>query len=114
MASVVAAGRSAIDQGVLTGESLPVGQGPGDPVYSGTVNQFGRLEFVAEKVGAGTTLGQVIRLLAEAQRQKSPLERTADRYARRFLPAVLTAAAVIFLATNAPTPGPAGGSAGRR
>ncbi len=98
---VVAAGRSAIDQSVLTGESLPVDKGTGDPVFSGTVNQFGRLEIVAEKVGAETTLGQVIRLLAEAQRHKSPLERTADRYARMFLPAVLTAAALVFLATNA-------------
>ena len=98
---VVVAGRSAVDQAVLTGESLPVDKGEGDPVFTGTVNQFGRLEVQAEKVGAATTLGQVIRLLAEAQRNKSPLERTADRYARRFLPAVLSAASVVFLATNA-------------
>ena len=77
---------------MLTGESLPVDKGEGDPVFTGTVNQFGRLEVRAEKVGAETTLGQVIRLLAEAQRHKSPLERTADRYARLFLPAVLAAA----------------------
>ncbi|MCA1684985.1 MAG: heavy metal translocating P-type ATPase, partial [Planctomycetia bacterium] len=99
---VVVAGRSAVDQSVLTGESLPVDKGEGDPVYTGTVNQFGRLEVRAEKVGSGTTLGQVIKLLAEAQRQRSPLERTADRYARMFLPAVLSAATLIFLATNAP------------
>jgi Cu+-exporting ATPase len=98
---VVVAGRSAVDQSVLTGESLPVDKGEGDPVYTGTVNQFGRLEIRAEKVGAATTLGQVIRLLAEAQKQKSPLERTADRYARMFLPAVLGAATLVFLATNA-------------
>ena len=98
---VVVAGRSAVDQAVLTGESLPVDKGEGDPVFTGTVNQFGRLEVQAEKVGAATTLGQVIRLLAIAQRNKSPLERTADRYARRFLPAVLSAASVVFLATNA-------------
>ena len=91
------AGRSAVDQAVLTGESLPVDKGEGDPVYTGTVNQFGRLEVRAEKVGAETTLGQVIRLMAEAQAQRSPLERTADRYARLFLPAVLTAATLVFL-----------------
>ncbi len=85
----VVAGRSAVDQSVLTGEGLPVDKGEGDPVFTGTVNQFGRLEVRAEKVGTETTLGQVIRLLAEAQRNKSPLERTADRYARMFLPAVL-------------------------
>ena len=82
---------------------MPVDKGEGDPVYTGTVNQFGRLEVRAEKLGTETTLGQVIRLLAEAQRHRSPLERTADRYARRFLPAVLIAsAAIVFLATNAP------------
>ncbi|HEY2636281.1 MAG TPA: cation-translocating P-type ATPase, partial [Solirubrobacteraceae bacterium] len=97
----VVAGRSAVDQAVLTGEGLPVDKGEGDPVFTGTVNQFGRLEVRAEKVGTETTLGQVIRLLAEAQRNKSPLERTADKYARMFLPAVLAASTVVFLGTNA-------------
>ena len=81
---------------------MPVDKGEGDPVYTGTVNQFGRLEIRAEKLGTETTLGQVIRLLADAQRHRSPLERTADRYARLFLPAVLTVAALVFLATNGP------------
>ena len=98
---VVVAGRSAVDQAVLTGEGLPVDKGEGDKVFTGTVNQFGRLEVRAEKVGTETTLGQVIRLLAEAQRNKSPLERTADKYARMFLPAVLAASTVVFLGTNA-------------
>jgi Cu+-exporting ATPase len=98
---VVVAGRSAVDQAVLTGESLPVDKGEGDAVFTGTVNQFGRLEVRAEKIGTATTLGQVIRLLADARRKKSPLERAADRYARLFLPAVLSAAGVVFLATNA-------------
>ncbi len=93
-------GRSAVDQAVLTGESLPVDKGEGDQVFTGTVNQFGRLEVEAERVGEETTLGRVIRLLAEARRNRSPLERTADRYARLFLPAVLIAATVVFLGTN--------------
>ena len=100
---LVIVGRSAVDQAVLTGESLPVDKGEGDQVYTGTVNQFGRLEIQAEKVGTETTLGQVIRLLGEAraQRNRSPLERAADRYARLFLPAVLGAAGVVFIGTNA-------------
>ncbi len=97
----VSAGRSAVDQAILTGESLPVDKGEGDPVSAGTINQFGRLEVRVEKVGAQTTMGRVIRLLTDAQKQKAPLERTADRYARLFLPAVLTAATVVFLFTNA-------------
>jgi P-type Cu+ transporter len=94
-------GRSAVDQAVLTGEGMPADKGEGDPVYTGTVNQFGQLDIRTEKVGAETTLGQVIRLMAQAQAQRSPLERTADRYARLFLPVVLAAAAVVFVGTNA-------------
>jgi Cu+-exporting ATPase len=96
----VMSGRSAVDQAVLTGESMPVDKGEGDPVYTGTFNQFGRLEVRAEKLGAATTLGRVIQLLADSDRNRSHLERTADVYARRFLPAVLCVSAVVFLATN--------------
>jgi Cu+-exporting ATPase len=96
----VICGRSAIDQAVLTGESMPVDKGEGDPVYTGTFNQFGRLEVRAEKLGAATTLGRVVQLLADSDRDRSHLERTADVYARRFLPAVLCASALVFLGTN--------------
>jgi Cu+-exporting ATPase len=84
----VVAGRSAVDQAALTGESAPIDKGPGDAVYTGTINQFGLLEVRAEKVGGETTLGQVLRLVAEAQHRKAPLHRAADRYARYFLPVV--------------------------
>lgn len=94
----VVAGRSAVDQATLTGESLPVDKGEGDHVYSGTLNQFGVLEVRAEKVGDETTLGQVLRLVADAQHRKAPLQRTADRLARWFLPVVEVVAGATLLA----------------
>ena len=84
-------GRTAVDQSILTGESLPVDVGPGDRVFTGSINQFGQLEIQVEQVGSQTTMGRVIELLTEAQKHKAPLERTADRLVRRFLPAVLAA-----------------------
>ena len=81
-------GRSTVDQSALTGESMPVDKGVGDPVFTGTVNRFGLIEVRAEKVGHESTLGQVLRMVAEAQHRKAPLEKTADRYARYFLPVV--------------------------
>jgi HflK protein len=81
-------GRSTVDQSALTGESLPIDKGPGDSVFTGTINQFGAIEVAAEKVGGDTTFGQVLRLVAQAKRRKAPLEKTADRLARYFLPLV--------------------------
>jgi Cu+-exporting ATPase len=93
----VVAGRSTIDPSSLTGESIPVDAGPGDTVAAGTINQFGRLEVHAEKVGHATTLGQVLRLVAQAQQRKAPLQRTADRLAGYFLPVVETVAVVTVI-----------------
>jgi Cu+-exporting ATPase len=90
-------GRSTVDQAALTGESLPVDKGAGDPVYTGTINQFGLIEVRAEKVGHETTFGQVLRLVAQAQHRKAPLERAADRLARYFLPVVETVAGLTLL-----------------
>ncbi|MHB1560845.1 MAG: cation-translocating P-type ATPase family protein, partial [Isosphaeraceae bacterium] len=81
-------GRSTVDQSALTGESLPIDRGPGDPVFTGTINQFGAVEILAEKVGDETTFGQVLRLVAKARRKRANLEKTADRLARYFLPVV--------------------------
>jgi Cu+-exporting ATPase len=94
----VVAGRSSVDQAALTGESLPIDKGEGDAVYNGTVNQFGLLEVRAEKIGTETTLGQVLRLVADAQRRKAPLQKTADRLARLFLPVVQTVALLTIVA----------------
>jgi heavy metal translocating P-type ATPase len=99
----VIAGRSAVDQSTLTGESLPVDKSEGDQVFAGTLNQFGALEIRAGAVGNATTLGQVIQLIASAQREKAQVERIADRMARWFLPMVLACAVATFACTNRQT-----------
>ena len=84
----ILSGRSTVDQSALTGESLPIDKGPGDLVFTGTINQYGAIEVAAEKVGVDTTFGQVLKMVAQAKRRKAPLEKTADRLARYFLPLV--------------------------
>jgi Cu+-exporting ATPase len=94
----VVEGRSTVDASALTGESLPVDKGPGDQVLAGTLNQLGALVVAAGRVREDTVVGQVIDLTGQALRDKAPLERTADRLARYFLPVVLGLAAVTFAA----------------
>jgi Cu+-exporting ATPase len=96
---VVLEGRSALDVSALTGESLPVDRGPGDEVLAGALNQFGALTVEARRVAEQTVVGRVIELTARALKDKAPLERTADRLARYFLPVVLGLAALTFLVT---------------
>ena len=78
-------------------KSYPIDKTGGDRVFAGTLNQFGAIVVAAEKVGAATTFGQVVQLVGAAAARKAPLERTADRLARYFLPVVLAlAAATLF------------------
>ncbi len=90
-------GRTTLDQSAITGESIPVDRGPGESVYTGTINLFGQIEVEAERVGHESTFGQVLQLVANAQRQKAPLQKTADLLARRFLPVVLGTALFTFI-----------------
>jgi len=94
---VVIDGRSAVDASALTGEAMPVDRGPGDEVLAGSLNQFGALTIEAQRVAEHTVVGRVIELTSRALKDKAPLERTADRLARYFLPVVLGLAALTFL-----------------
>jgi Cu+-exporting ATPase len=94
---VVIEGRSAVDESMLTGESLPVEKGPGEPVIGATLNKLGLLKFEATKVGKETALAQIIRLVEEAQGSKAPIQKLADRVSAVFVPAVIGIAAVTFL-----------------
>ena len=86
---VVEEGASAIDQSLLTGESLPVDVAPGGVVAGGTVNSYGRLVVRATRVGAETALAQIARLVAEAQAGRAPIQRLVDRVSAVFVPVVL-------------------------
>ena len=90
---VVEEGASAVDQSLLTGESVPVEKRPGDEVVGATVNVGGRLVVRATRVGADTALAQIARLVSDAQSGKAPIQRLADRVSAVFVPAVLLIAA---------------------
>jgi predicted transcriptional regulator len=77
----VSLGNASVNQAAITGESLPVDKQMGDLVYAGTLNEVGALEVRATRVGIETTLGQIRRMVEEAQQQKAPIERILNRYA---------------------------------
>ncbi len=79
---IVTEGETAVDEALVTGESIPVPKGPGDPVTAGTINQSGSVRFKATKVGDQTALAQIVRLVEEAQASKAPGQRLADRWAQ--------------------------------
>ncbi|GIF67296.1 carbonate dehydratase [Asanoa ishikariensis] len=93
---VVDEGASAVDQSLLTGESVPIEVTPGDPVAGGTVNADGRLVVTATKVGAETQLAHIARLVSQAQSGKAEVQRLADRISGVFVPIVLVLAAGTF------------------
>jgi len=94
---VIAEGSSAVDESMLTGESIPVEKNPGDTVIGATVNKLGSFRFRATKVGRDTALAQIVRLVEEAQGSKAPVQRFADRISAVFVPAVVAAAVITFL-----------------
>ena len=94
---VVTAGGGSVDESAITGESLPVEKAVGDAVTSATVNQSGYLELEATRVGADTTLSQIVKLMEEASSSKAPISRLADRISGVFVPVVMAIAVLAAL-----------------
>lgn len=94
---IVLSGGSAVDESMLTGESVPVAKSPGDEVVGGTVNREGLLRVRASRVGQETVLQQMVRLMTEAQGSKPPIQRMADRVAAVFVPAILGVAVLTLV-----------------
>lgn len=93
---VVAEGQTAIDESMLTGESMPVAKSPDSKVVGGTVNGTGAIVMWVERVGNDTLLAQIVRMVSEAQRSRAPIEKLVNQVAQFFVPAVLLAAMVAF------------------
>ncbi len=93
----VESGQSAVDESMLTGESVPVEKAAGDSVFGATMNTTGALRLVATKVGADSALQQIVRLVQEAQGSKAPIARLADRISGVFVPIVIAIALVTFV-----------------
>src|SRR5690606_38552806 len=100
-------GASAVDESMLTGESVPVEKAPGGEVFGATMNATGLLRLRATAVGADSALARIIRLVEQAQGSKAPIQALADRIASVFVPVVLGVAALTLLAWWAFGPEPA-------
>ncbi len=103
---VVEDGRSAVDESMVTGESIAIAKAPGDPLIGATVNGTGSLVMRAERVGAETMLSQIVHMVGEAQRSRAPIQKLADIVAGYFVPAVLVVAVITFVVWSLVGPEP--------
>lgn len=95
---IVTEGKSAVDESMVTGESMPVMKEAGDKVIGATMNQTGSFVMKAERVGKDTMLSQIVHMVAEAQRSRAPIQRLADIVSGWFVPAVILVAVIAFIA----------------
>jgi len=95
---IILEGRSALDESLVTGESLPVTKEPGTRVIAGTLNQSGSFVMRTDKVGRDTLLAQIVQMVADAQRSRAPIQRLADQVSGWFVPSVMVAAIAAFAA----------------
>lgn len=92
----IAEGSSAVDESMITGESIPVEKKSGDLVIGATINKVGSFKFIATKVGKDTVLSQIIKMVQEAQGSKAPIQRLADKVSSIFVPSVITVSIITF------------------
>ena len=87
---IISEGHSAIEESMITGETMTVMKGPGDEVIGATINREGLIKFEAVRVGRNTTLSQIVRLVQEAQASKAPIQKLADEIGRYFVPVIIS------------------------
>jgi len=93
---IILEGKSALEEAMITGESMPVTKGPGDEVIGATINRGGLIRFEATKIGKNTTLSQIIRLVQDAQASKAPIQKLTDEIGRYFVPIIIGLAILTF------------------
>ena len=104
---VIIDGKSNIDESMITGEPMPVTKGPGETVIGATVNQSGSFLMRAERIGSETVLAQIVKMVADAQRSRAPIQKLADTVSGYFVPAVIGIAIITFIVWSIVGPAPA-------
>jgi Cd2+/Zn2+-exporting ATPase len=97
---VIQGGSGSINQSAITGESMPIDKKTGDEVFAGTLNEVGALEIQVTRIGGETTLGQIVKLVRDAQQSQAPVQRIANKYARILVPITFGIAVLVYLLTG--------------